>query len=389
MHRFQGIQIWAVLAGLMLASWLVLIVAPDEFLSWSREDGLVEWLGTLLFAAAAVLFIVAAVRRLRGSPTHGRGRTIGMLLFLGLVFSVAFMEEVSWGQRVIGWETPGALSASVQDESNLHNLPAQEIWMARSTFSTRRSVFMPGAPSLMCVRQRRCGRRVWLAQGRLTEALAWVRERDLSVDDELSYLRESEHITLASVLIARFRSNGEEHSIHEALGLLARLLTAAEDGGRTGSAIEILALQALALEAAGDIPGALAPLERALSLAEPEGYLRIFVGQGEPMRTLLRHAAAAGLSGSYTQRLLSAFDQGAQPAPVTAPAPQAELPEPLTAREVDILRLVAAGMRNQEIADQLVISVATVKRHIANVYGKLGVGHRTEAVARANELNLL
>ncbi len=139
MHRFEGIQIWAVLASLMLASWLAFIVAPDEFLRWSREDGLVEWLGTLLFAAAAVLFIVAGVRRLRGSPTHGRGRTIGMLLFLGLVFSVAFMEEVSWGQRVIGWETPGALSASVQDESNLHNLPALDCHEGCSGFIIQRT----------------------------------------------------------------------------------------------------------------------------------------------------------------------------------------------------------------------------------------------------------
>ena len=231
--------------------------------------------------------------------------------------------------------------------------------------------------------------RVWLAQGRLTEALAWVRERDLSVDDELSYPREFEHLTLARVLIARFRSDGEERSLADAMGLLGRLQDAAEEGRRMGSTIEILTLQALAHEAQGDIPGGLAPLERAVSLAEPEGYLRTFVDQGEPMRTLLRHAAAAGVSSAYTQQLLSAFDGRAQPALVTAPAPQAELAEPLTAREVEILRLVAAGMRNQEIADQLVISVATVKRHIANVYGKLGVGHRTEAVARANELKLL
>ena len=231
--------------------------------------------------------------------------------------------------------------------------------------------------------------RVWLAQGRLTEALAWVRERDLSVDDELSYPREFEHLTLARVLIARFRSDGEERSLADAMGLLGRLQDAAEEGRRMGSTIEILTLQALAHEAQGDIPGGLAPLERAVSLAEPEGYLRTFVDQGEPMRTLLRHAAAAGVSSAYTQQLLSAFDGRAQPALVTAPAPQAELAESLTAREVEILRLVAAGMRNQEIADQLVISVATVKRHIANVYGKLGVGHRTEAVARANELKLL
>ena len=230
---------------------------------------------------------------------------------------------------------------------------------------------------------------MWLAQGRLTEALGWVRERGLSVDDDLSYLREFEHITLARVLIARYNSERKERFIHEAVGLLERLLKATEEGGRTGGLIEILALQALAHEAHGDIPRGLAPLERALTLAEPEGYVRIFVGEGEPMRDLLRHAAAGGVSRSFTRRLLSAFDGRAQPASAPAQVAAGELAEPLTAREVEILRPVVAGMTNQEIADQLVISVSTVKRHIANAYGKLGVGHRTAAVARAGELNLL
>jgi LuxR family maltose regulon positive regulatory protein len=231
--------------------------------------------------------------------------------------------------------------------------------------------------------------RLWVAQGRLTEAFGWAREQGLSVEDDLSYLREFEHITLARVLIARYKSERKERSIHEAVRLLERLLNAADEGGWTGSVIEILVLQALAHEAQGDIPRGLAPLERALSLAEPEGYVRIFVGEGEPMRDLLRHAAAGGVSSSFTRRLLSAFDGSAQTVSARAQGAAAELIEPLTAREVEILRLVAAGMRNQEIADQLVISVSTVKRHNANAYGKLGVSHRTEAVARANELNLI
>jgi LuxR family maltose regulon positive regulatory protein len=105
------------------------------------------------------------------------------------------------------------------------------------------------------------------------------------------------------------------------------------------------------------------------------------------MRGLLRHAAARGIAISYTQRLLSAFEESARP--VSALAEAAGLAESLTAREVEVLRLIAAGLRNQEIADQLFISLPTVKRHIANAYGKLGVGHRMEAVARANDLNLL
>ena len=231
--------------------------------------------------------------------------------------------------------------------------------------------------------------RVWLAQDRLTEALGWARERRLSVDDDLSYMCEFEHVTLARVLMARYKSELEEHDIHKAIGLLERLLRAAEEGGRVGSVIEILALQALAQQAQGNIPQALAPLERALTLAEPEGYVRMFVDEGQAMRGLLRHATAGGIASSYTRRLLSAFDEPAQPVSTPAQAAAADLAEPLTAREVEILRLIAAGMRNQEIADHLFISLSTVKRHIANAYGKLGVSHRTEAVALANELNLL
>ena len=232
--------------------------------------------------------------------------------------------------------------------------------------------------------------RVWVTQGRLTEALGWARKQGLSVDDDLSYLREFEHITLARVLIARYKSDEEDRSIHEAVGLLERLLKSAEAGGRTGSAIEILMLQALAHQAQGDIPSALAPLERALALAEPEGFVRIFADEGEAMRDLLRHATACGIAGAYTRRLLSALDESAEP--VSTPAQAATptgLVKALTRRETEILRLIAAGLRNQEIGDQLFISLATVKRHVSNVYGKLGVTHRTEAITRANELNLL
>ncbi|MBI4312068.1 MAG: tetratricopeptide repeat protein [Chloroflexi bacterium] len=227
--------------------------------------------------------------------------------------------------------------------------------------------------------------RIWVRQGRLAEALGWARERGLSVDDDLSYLREFEHITLARVLIARYKRDRVESSVQEAIGLLERLRNAAEEGGRMGSVIEVLALQALAHAVQGDIAGALAPLERALTLAEPEDCARVFVDEWEAMRDLVRHAAAQGVASSYTQRLLSAFDN----APGPASAHPAGLTEPLTAREVEVVRLVVAGMRNQEIADHLFISLSTVKRHIANAYGKLGVSHRTEAIVRANELDLL
>jgi len=232
--------------------------------------------------------------------------------------------------------------------------------------------------------------RVWVAQGRWTEAMDWAREGGLSPDDDITFLSEFEHITLARVLIARYKSEQEEHHIHVVFGLLERLLKAAEEGKRTRSVIEILVLQALAHEAQRNIPPALAPLERALTLAGPEGYIRIFVDEGQAMRNLLRHAAAGGIESSFTQQLLSAFDEPAQPVSTPFERPGVpDLAEPLTVREAEVLRLISVGMTNQEIAGQLVISVATVKRHITNIYGKLGVSHRTQATARANELNLL
>ena len=124
--------------------------------------------------------------------------------------------------------------------------------------------------------------RVWVKQGRLNDALAWAREQGLSVTDELSYLREYEHLTLARVLVARHGDDRVGDSIREALSLLERLVSAADAGKRTGSVIEALVLQALAHAAQGDLSRALTSLERALTLAEPEGYVRIFVDEGEP-----------------------------------------------------------------------------------------------------------
>jgi LuxR family maltose regulon positive regulatory protein len=223
--------------------------------------------------------------------------------------------------------------------------------------------------------------RIHLAQGRVDEAGAWVSTAKLSVDDDLSFLREFEHITLARILIAR--------SPNDATRLLERLRTAAQTSGRTGSLIEILVVESLAQHALGNMRGALDSLMQAVALAEPEGYLRVFIDEGTRMRDLLRHATARGLAGEYTRRVLLAFDAPKQPLVSTAATTAAASVQLLTTRELAILRLIAAGLRNQEIADHLSISGATVKRHIANAYGKLGVGHRTEALARANELKLL
>jgi LuxR family transcriptional regulator, maltose regulon positive regulatory protein len=226
--------------------------------------------------------------------------------------------------------------------------------------------------------------RVWVAQGKLGEALGWVRERDLSVNDDLSYLREFEHLTLARVLLARCGSDRAEPFLHEAIGLLARLLQAAEEGDRTGSLIEILILQALAQQTRGDIPAALVPLERALALAEPEGYLRTFVDEGSPMATLLEVAAEHEIAGDYVGRLLTAFGETVQ----TKPASQG-LVDPLSQRELDVLRLLGTDLGGPEIARELVVSLNTVRTHTKNIYAKLGVNNRRAAVRLAQELDLM
>ena len=225
--------------------------------------------------------------------------------------------------------------------------------------------------------------RVLVTQGELGEALGWARERDLSVDDDLSYLREFEHITLARVLLARYAAERAERSIQEATRLLERLLRAAEEGQRTGSVIEILVLQALAHQARDDIPAALASLRRAVTLAEPEGYVRIFADEGPPMASLLRAAAKLRIARNYIRRLLAAVNKTEDSTPVSQ-----GLIEPLSERELDVLRLLGTDLGGPDIARELVVSLNTVRTHTKNIYAKLGVNNRRAAVRRARELDL-
>jgi len=226
--------------------------------------------------------------------------------------------------------------------------------------------------------------RIRIAQGKITEALDWVLARDLSVDDDISYLYEFEHMTLARVLIAQETRGLVEGSIHDAKGLLERLLQAAEEGRRMGSVIEISVLLALAHAAQGDIPLALVSLERALTLAEPEGYVRTFVDEGKPIEELLRKAASRGIQEKYVSKLLAAFGE-TDSFPPSSPA----LSEQLSRREIEILRLIKSGMSNRLIAKALTVEESTIKTHINNLYSKLGVQSRTQAIARAAELSLL
>jgi LuxR family maltose regulon positive regulatory protein len=153
-----------------------------------------------------------------------------------------------------------------------------------------------------------------------------------------------------------------------------------------GYVIEILALQALALQRQGDILPAVTALERALSLAKPEGYVRIFVDEGEPMAELLRHAAYRGIAPTYVAKLLAAFELEGL---AVSPSNLQPLIEPLSERELEVLRLLTTHLSSTEIADELVISVNTVRSHIKSIYSKLNVHSRMDAVQRARELELL
>ncbi|MHC1781893.1 MAG: LuxR C-terminal-related transcriptional regulator [Anaerolineaceae bacterium] len=235
--------------------------------------------------------------------------------------------------------------------------------------------------------------RVWVVQGRLGEALGWARDQGLSVEDELSYLHEYDHITLARVLLALYLSNHAGRSIQEATGLLERLLKAAEEGGRKGSTIEILVLQALTYHAQGDLPSALKPLQKALTLAEPQGYVRMFVDEGSSMMQLLREASARKIMPGYTGRLLAALEaqQAGNSGASSLPTPLAvqPLPEPLSQRELEVLRMFKTELSGPEIARELVIALSTVRTHTKSIYNKLNVNDRRAAVKRAVELNLI
>jgi LuxR family maltose regulon positive regulatory protein len=226
--------------------------------------------------------------------------------------------------------------------------------------------------------------RVLAAQSRVGEALAWARERGLSAGDELSYLREFEHITLARVLLAWSRAQPSEASLQDVARLLERLLQAAEAGERTGSVIEILVLGALTDHTRRNVSGALAALERALTLAELEGYVRVFAGEGPPMASLLRAAAKQGIAPSYVHRLLAAVNRSEDRPPL-----HQGLIEPFSERELEVLRLLGSDLDGPDIARELTVSLNTVRTHTKSIYAKLGVNNRRAAVRRAGELDLL
>jgi LuxR family maltose regulon positive regulatory protein len=259
--------------------------------------------------------------------------------------------------------------------------------------------------------------RLWTRLGDLDAAVTWAHEQGLSADDELSYLREFEHITLARILLAQsgLAQSGLAQSqldqpardrstpmTQQAADLLARLLVAAESGGRTGSVIEILVLQSLLHRLQDNNFSWLAPLERALILAEPEGFVRIFIDEGPPMAAML--AAVHDVTPGYVRRLLAAFDTPAFDTPAfDTPAPHEAAPhetgnvrptgqaliDPLSERELQVLRLLGSELSGPQIARELVVSLNTVRTHTKSIYAKLAVNSRRQAIRRAEELNLM
>ncbi len=238
-----------------------------------------------------------------------------------------------------------------------------------------------------------CRVRLWLSQGNLDAASQWVQTREWSMEGEIRYVEEVRYITLARVLIAQ----GE---YERALAFLARLLEPIEAVGRMGRVIELLALRALALRAHGQESEALIALERALVLAEPEGYIRTFVDEGPPMAALLREAHTRAIRPAYVAQLLTAFPAFELPlldasrglgdgAIQNRKSKIQNLVEPLSRRELEILALMAQGLTNPEIAQHIFISAQTVKVHTRNIYSKLGVNSRRQAVAKARTLGLL
>ena len=235
--------------------------------------------------------------------------------------------------------------------------------------------------------------RLLLAQGDTAAAARWAEQRGLRADDDPGYPREPEYLVLARVLLAQDRPG-------QALALLDRLHALAAGQGRTGGVIEIGALRALALAAAGDQDAAVGALGQALMLGCPQGYVRVFADEGPPMAALLARlvaaqkagqAAARGVPLDCLARVLRAL--GEQPAAAgagrAAAAAVPGLVEQLTARELEVLALLAAGTPNPRIAAQLVVSLDTVKKHVSHVLGKLGAANRTEAVTRARQLGLI
>jgi len=237
-----------------------------------------------------------------------------------------------------------------------------------------------------------------LAQGNLVGAVRWTEESGLTTDaQDISYLDECRYLILARVRIAQGRNGCQGSLLQGTLQLLNRLQQEAEKVARMSSVLEILILRALLLDVLGEQQQALDVLAQAVTLAEPEGYVRLFADEGKAMGYLLKRLQATGHDAqSYLQTLLAACQSGdlasaelSLPVKKVPPKLLQPLIDPLSERELEVLRLLAEGASNAAIAEQLIVATGTVKRHMSNIFSKLAVSNRTQAVARARELAIL
>jgi LuxR family maltose regulon positive regulatory protein len=220
--------------------------------------------------------------------------------------------------------------------------------------------------------------RFWLSSNRLALAERWADSCDLDPYMPPEYERHIEHLTYVRLLIQQGRPA-------LALVILQRIDQQAAEAGRQGDRVEILLLTALAHKAADHVEEAFQALHDALDLGKLGGYLRTFVDEGEHLATLLRHAAARISHRDYGKAIMAEITQAA----VAAPLGPSDMPDALSEREIEVLRLVAAGLSNRAIGQGLIISEKTVKTHLSNIMGKLGVGNRTQAVEQARHLGVL
>jgi LuxR family maltose regulon positive regulatory protein len=251
-------------------------------------------------------------------------------------------------------------------------------------FYLRPGLTLPGIPvgAFLAQRNLTLGQALSEHHDLIVEAVRWAEYSDLKPTDDFRYGREYEYRILARVLIAQERAE-------EAIPLLDRLISSAEEGGRIGDLILYLSLQATAHIGLGNTNLSLTHLSRALRLAEPECFVRTFVDLGQPMNVLLKIMVDKGMFSLYAARLLAAFPTQKPPPAYSLPPTPEQLIEPLNEREEQILRLMAVRLTNREIANELFLSVNTVKWYASSIYDKLGVANRREAGDRARELRII
>jgi LuxR family maltose regulon positive regulatory protein len=226
--------------------------------------------------------------------------------------------------------------------------------------------------------------RIWLVQGKLENASKWVEERKLDYEHTPLPIEEHEYLAFARILIAQGR-------VDESIRLLDRTLKSAEEKAYKSRVIEILILKALAFQSDGDLTKAMTTLNHALKLAEPGGFIRIFLDEGPPFALLLNKAIYRGVASDYARRLLPYFQdsESEEAAPEKMLLYKDELIEPLSEREIEVLKLVAEGLTNQEIAGRLFLSLNTIKVHNRHIFAKLNANSRLQAVSKARDVGIL